>query len=88
MHELSIAMSLLDVITEELIRHRAVRPRAVTIEVGDRCGVVPEALATAFAAAVRQTEFADTVLNIRRVTGDALDVVSIEVDDGTPDPAS
>jgi hydrogenase nickel incorporation protein HypA/HybF len=54
MHELSVALSLLDVISETLIRDADVHARAtkVTVEVGALSGVVPDALRTAFTSAV------------------------------------
>ena len=64
MHELSIAMSLIDVITETLIREDATGASRVTVEVGALSGVVPEALRTAFAGAVRNTDLAGCELAI------------------------
>jgi hydrogenase nickel incorporation protein HypA/HybF len=68
MHELSIAMSLLDVITETLIRQgETARVRGITIEIGELSGVVPSALETAFRGATRGTELAGCRLLVRRV---------------------
>ncbi|HEX8341406.1 MAG TPA: hydrogenase maturation nickel metallochaperone HypA [Tepidisphaeraceae bacterium] len=68
MHELSIANSLLDVVTAQLIESGAGRVRRVIIEVGDLSGVVPAALRTAFrAAATHDVSFAGAVLDIRPV---------------------
>lgn len=78
MHELSIAMSLLDVITETLIRENATGASRVTVEVGALSGVAPEALRTAFAAAVRGTELDGCRLDIIVTPDRALDVVRIE----------
>lgn len=64
MHELSIAMSLLDVITEKLIQENASSARSITIEVGELSGVVPQALQTAFKTASRGTELADCQLTV------------------------
>jgi hydrogenase nickel incorporation protein HypA/HybF len=66
MHERSVAISLLDVITESLIRDadEAARATSVTVEVGALSGVVPEALRTAFASAIRGTDLADCAITL------------------------
>lgn len=64
MHELSIAMSLIDVITETLIRENADQALGVTVEVGALSGVVPEALQTAFVKAVSNTPLHNCRLSI------------------------
>ncbi len=66
-HELSIAMSLLDVVTEMLIRENAARASRVTVEVGELSGVVPEALQTAFITATQNSDLAGCTLIIRPV---------------------
>jgi hydrogenase nickel incorporation protein HypA/HybF len=48
MHELSIALSLLDVAAEEAGRHGAVRVVGVHLKLGPYSGVVKEALLSAF----------------------------------------
>jgi hydrogenase nickel incorporation protein HypA/HybF len=58
MHELSVALSLIDVINETLIREQGVRATRVTVELGQLSGVVPEALRTAFHSATRNTDLA------------------------------
>jgi hydrogenase nickel incorporation protein HypA/HybF len=78
MHELSIAMSLIDVITETLIRENATGASRVSVEVGALSGVVPAALQTAFSTAIRGTELAACVLDIIETPGRELDVVRIE----------
>lgn len=64
MHELSIAMSLIDTVTEELIRHDAARAKSFTVEIGELSGVVPAALESAYAIAARTTELAGTRMNV------------------------
>jgi len=48
MHELSIAMSLVDAICDELPKLGSVTVRSVRIRVGALSGVVPDALTFAF----------------------------------------
>jgi hydrogenase nickel incorporation protein HypA/HybF len=52
MHELSIALSIVDVAVEEVERQGGGgRVAAVHVKIGTLCGVVPDALASAFALA-------------------------------------
>ena len=48
MHELSLAMSILDIAAEESIRHGGANVRAIHINLGPLAGVAREALASAF----------------------------------------
>jgi hydrogenase nickel incorporation protein HypA/HybF len=51
MHELSIAMSIVEGASEEADRHRATRVTAIHLKIGPLSGVVPDALASAFSLA-------------------------------------
>jgi hydrogenase nickel incorporation protein HypA/HybF len=62
MHELSIAMSILDVAEEELERHQGARVEAIHIRLGALSGVVKESLEAAYELACEQTQFASTRL--------------------------
>lgn len=66
MHELSVAISLLDVITETLIQGAGPDARAtrVRVEIGELSGVVPAALRTAFASAIAGTDLAGCALEL------------------------
>ncbi|MBF0171057.1 MAG: hydrogenase maturation nickel metallochaperone HypA [Nitrospinae bacterium] len=48
MHEMSIALSVVDIVADYARRNGAERVRRVTVEVGALSGVVPEALAFAY----------------------------------------
>ncbi|NLY55679.1 MAG: hydrogenase maturation nickel metallochaperone HypA [Firmicutes bacterium] len=48
MHELSIALSLLDLITEECQKHGVERLKKIKVVAGELAGVVPEALKFSF----------------------------------------
>lgn len=50
MHELSLAMSVAEIVASELQRHPGSRLRAVTVRVGDLAGVEHETFASALAA--------------------------------------
>lgn len=62
MHELSIAMSILDVVEEEMERHDGSHVEAIHVRVGALSGVVKEALLGAYELAREQTPFAHTRL--------------------------
>ena len=55
MHELSIAMSIVDIASDYAQRHDARHVREVEIEVGNLSGVVVDALDLAMEAAVKNT---------------------------------
>lgn len=69
MHEQSIALSLVDVITERLIESNVADEsvRAVSVEVGVLGAVIPAALKGAFVAATRGTGLARCELRIKPV---------------------
>ncbi len=64
MHELSIALSILDMAAEEAQRHGGVRIRAVHLRLGPLAGVVKEALLSAFELAREAESFGDAALII------------------------
>jgi hydrogenase nickel incorporation protein HypA/HybF len=66
MHELSIALSILDIAEEEM-RARAGRIVAVHMKLGRSCGVVKEALLSAFAMAREGTALAEAELVIEEI---------------------
>jgi hydrogenase nickel incorporation protein HypA/HybF len=66
MHEMSIALQLLDVLHEEAQR-RAVRAVAVHVRVGPLSGVVPEAMRSAFELAREGGPYANTALVLETV---------------------
>jgi hydrogenase nickel incorporation protein HypA/HybF len=51
MHELSIAMSIVEGASEQAERHCATRVNTIHLKIGPLAGVVPEALVSAFALA-------------------------------------
>jgi len=81
MHELSVAMSLVDTICEELPQLGAVTVRAVRIRVGALSGVGMEALMFAFDVAADGTPIAGARLIIEAANGRELDLTAVEVFD-------
>ncbi|HVS34895.1 MAG TPA: hydrogenase maturation nickel metallochaperone HypA [Gemmataceae bacterium] len=66
MHELSIALSIVDVAEEEAARHGG-RVRAVHLQLGPLSGVVKEALLSAFELAREGSELAESELVVQDV---------------------
>lgn len=66
MHELSIALSILNVAAEEAARRNA-RPVAIHVRIGDLSGVIPEALTSAFEIARESTELSHCRLVVESV---------------------
>jgi hydrogenase nickel incorporation protein HypA/HybF len=58
MHELSIAMSMLDVVEEEMQRHPGAHLEAIHVRIGELSGVVKDSLLGAYELAREQTPFA------------------------------
>jgi hydrogenase nickel incorporation protein HypA/HybF len=82
MHELSIALSLIDAVCEELPRIGAnVSVRSVRIRVGPLSGVVPDALTFAFDVAAAESPIAGARLDIERTDGRELELAAVEVVD-------
>lgn len=62
MHELSIAMSILDVAEEQMENHPGAKVEAIHVRVGPLSGVVKEALISAYELAREQTRFSEARL--------------------------
>ncbi len=67
MHELSVAMSLIDVACEEAARLGGVRVEALQVRVGRLSGVVRDALAFSFEIAAKDTAIEGARLDIEEV---------------------
>lgn len=84
MHEASIALSLLDIVTEKCKEEGYNRVNSIRIRIGRASGVLPEALSFAFDALKRDTVAEDAELIIESVSlGGFCNVCgrSFEVDD-------
>lgn len=62
MHELSIALSIIEIATEELQRRGGRGVKTVYLQLGPLAGVVPEALTSAFELAREETPLANSRL--------------------------
>lgn len=67
MHELSIAMSIVDLVVEELERRPGERVEAVHLAIGALAGVVPRALHASYEVACADTPLAGSLLVIKEV---------------------
>ncbi len=67
MHELSIAMGILELTEEESEKHGGVHVDAIHVRLGPLSGVVKEALLSAWQLASEQTEFESSRLVIEEV---------------------
>jgi hydrogenase nickel incorporation protein HypA/HybF len=79
MHELSIAMSILDAAEEEAENHGGARVAAIYLKIGSLSGVVPDALLAAYELARENTDMSDCRLVIEEVQGPDLLVSALEL---------
>jgi hydrogenase nickel incorporation protein HypA/HybF len=79
MHELSIAMSILDIAHEEVERRGNPRVEAIHLRIGTLSGVVKEALLSAYELAAEQTPFAASKLVFEEVPGRELQIFAMEL---------
>lgn len=79
MHELSIAMSILDIVGEEAERRGNVQVEAIHLRIGALSGVVKEALLSAYELAAEQTPFAQARLIVEDVPGRELQISAMEI---------
>jgi hydrogenase nickel incorporation protein HypA/HybF len=81
MHELSIAMSLIDLACEKATQLDVARIAAVHVRVGVRSGVVGEALSFSYEIAAEGTPLENSRLEIHGAPGEELELMSLEVVD-------
>lgn len=79
MHELSIAMSILDAAEEEVENRGGARVAAIYLKVGALSGVVPNALLAAYELARENTALCDCRLVMEEVEGADLLVSALEL---------
>jgi hydrogenase nickel incorporation protein HypA/HybF len=84
MHELSIAMGIVEIAAEEAERQRAARVEAVHLKLGALSGVVKEALLFSWDLACQETPLRGARLAVHEVPGPDLEVTALEIEDGSP----
>ena len=82
MHELSIAVNIVDIASEEAKRLSARRVDVVHLKVGALSGVAREALLFAWQLASDDTAVAGATLTIEETPGRELQVTALEIEDG------
>jgi hydrogenase nickel incorporation protein HypA/HybF len=80
MHELSIALNIIEIAEEQLARHSAQRVNAIYIRIGSRSGVAKEALDFSFGLACEGTAAEGSRLIIEDTEGRELDIVRMEIE--------
>lgn len=80
MHELSIAMSMIDMASEEVVRHGGGRVCALHLKLGRLSGVVHEALAFSYEIACQGTALEGSQLIVEETDGRELEVVALELE--------
>ncbi|KPK84007.1 MAG: hypothetical protein AMS27_11225 [Bacteroides sp. SM23_62_1] len=70
MHEFSLALNIVDVVTEYAVKENALEVREVEIEVGELSGVVREALEFALKSAVKGTLLEKAECHIKIIKGE------------------
>ena len=81
MHELSIAMSIVDLACEEAGRHAGARVEAVHLALGAHSGVVKDALLFSWDLASADTAIAGAKLSIEELAGAEMQVTALELVD-------
>jgi hydrogenase nickel incorporation protein HypA/HybF len=79
MHELSIAVSLVDLACEEKERRQLPRVQAVHLRLGSRSGVVRDALVFSFGIASEGTSVEGASLKVEETSGQELELFALEV---------
>lgn len=79
MHELSIALSIIELAEEEVERQGEVRVDAVHLKLGRLSGVAREALQSCYDLACEGTTLAGSRLIIEETSGRELEVAAMEI---------
>ena len=88
MHELSIAIGLVELASEEAARQGHVRVDTLYVRLGALSGVVSSALRFSFDVAASGTAIEGAVIEIEEVAGRTLELAALEVTDVAADCGS
>jgi hydrogenase nickel incorporation protein HypA/HybF len=80
MHELSIAVSIVEVAEEEAARNNATRVQSVRLRLGSLAGVAKEALRFSYGIACEGTSLEGSQLLIDDTQGTDLEVIALEIE--------
>jgi hydrogenase nickel incorporation protein HypA/HybF len=81
MHELSIALSMIEMATEEVDRRGGGRVTALYLKLGSLSGVVKEALTFSYEIACQGTPLEGSRLIVEELQGRELEVVALELEE-------
>jgi hydrogenase nickel incorporation protein HypA/HybF len=81
MHELSIALSMIEMATEEVERRGGGRVTALYLKLGSLSGVVKEALTFSYEIACQGTPLEGSRLIVEELQGRELEVVALELEE-------
>ena len=85
MHELSVALEVCRMAEERLDRGQLPMLRVVGLEVGLDAGIEPDNLEFCLTTLLAAPPFAGARPALTRLSGDALRLTYLEIDDGNPD---
>jgi hydrogenase nickel incorporation protein HypA/HybF len=80
MHELSIAVRIVEVAEDEAVRNHATHVRSVRLRLGSLAGVAKEALLFSYGLACEGTTLEGSRLLIDDAEGAELEVISLEIE--------
>jgi hydrogenase nickel incorporation protein HypA/HybF len=80
MHELSIALNIVEIAEEEAKRHGSARVQSVRVRIGDLAGVARDALLFSYGLVCEGTLAEGSTLVFENGEGLELEVISLEVD--------
>jgi len=81
MHEIGVAISILEAVKEEAELHQPGRPVKVGIRIGEMAGVDRDALAFAFEVVIKESGMEPLQLNVETGVGDELVFSYLEMDE-------
>jgi hydrogenase nickel incorporation protein HypA/HybF len=80
MHELSIAMSIIEVAEEEAVRIGPAKVHAIHLKLGSRAGVAKDALLFCYGMASEGSRFEGSRLVVNESDGQEIEIVGLEVE--------
>lgn len=69
MHEMSIAMNIVEIVSTTVRENKAEKVNSIDLEIGDLSGILVDSLSFCFDAACNGTPVEGAVLNIKEISG-------------------
>jgi hydrogenase nickel incorporation protein HypA/HybF len=67
MHEMSIALSIIDIVNDKLVENERSRLKKIVVDIGELVAVVPDSLQFCYETIVNNTEYHNATLNINTI---------------------